>query len=380
MGAGHARRIANGDIKGMALVAVADRKETRRQWAAKHLSESIKIYEEGEDLLKDAEINAVLIAVPHYQHPELSIRAMENGINVMCEKPAGVYTKQVREMNLCADMHPEVTFAVMFNQRTNPVYIRMHDMVQSRKYGSIKRINWIITDWYRTQHYYNSGEWRATWNGEGGGVLINQCIHNLNIWQWIAGMPKRIWANCKISQYHDIQVEDVVDIHAEYENGAIATFTTSTGEYPGTNRMELVGTKGKAVYESGKLTITFIDENIKVLTKTMQESMPNVPIKIFEEYQKESGHIGILNDFSKAIRTGLKLLAPGIDGIKGLSIANAAYLSSWTGKWVELPLDGKEYLEALKNKQEEYQSTTQMEKVQKTEVLEEYADRWSIRW
>ena len=100
----------------------------------------------------------------------------------MCEKPAGVYTKQVREMNEAAEKSDRV-FGMMFNQRTNCIYKKMHDMVQSGDYGKLKRVNWIITDWYRTQAYYNSGGWRATWDGEGGGVLLNQCPHQLDLWR-----------------------------------------------------------------------------------------------------------------------------------------------------------------------------------------------------
>ena len=258
MGSSHAQRIAKGDIKGMELVAVADRKESRRKWAKDELPKDIKIYEEGKELLDDPEINAVLIAVPHYQHPELSILAMEKGIHVMCEKPVGVYTGQVREMIAYADRHPEVTFAVMFNQRTNPVYIRMHEMVQSGMYG---RVNWIITDWYRTQHYYDSGEWRATWDGEGGGVLLNQCPHQLDLLQWICGMPVRVRSFLHEGKWHHIEVEDDVTAYLEFENGATGVFITSTGDAPGTNRFEVDLEKAKLVCENNELYVYELEVN-----------------------------------------------------------------------------------------------------------------------
>ena len=247
-----------------------------------------------------------------------------------------------------------VVFGVMYNQRTNPLFQKLREYMKNGTLGELMRFQWVITNWYRTQAYYDSGSWRATWNGEGGGVLMNQCPHNLDIWQWIAGMPKRVWANCKVSRHHDIQVEDEVDIYAEYENGATATFTTSTGEYPGSNRIELVGTKGKAVLEDSKLTLTLVGESIEVTTAESKEYMPNLPVKIHEEYQKEKE--------------------------SGLSIANAAYLSSWEGKWIDLPLDGENYLKALKKHQKEESYIAKNENVLKQESLGEYLNRWDIRW
>ena len=196
MGSGHAKNLMDGKVPEIEITAVADRKESRRQWCKENLPENVKIFEEGKDLIAAEDVcDAVLIAVPHYQHPELSIDALQHNLHVMCEKPAGVYTKQVREMNEVAKKTNRV-FAMMFNQRTNCVYRKMHELVTSGDLGAIKRVNWIITDWYRTQSYYDSGDWRATWEGEGGGVLLNQCPHNLDLIQWICGMPSKVQAFC----------------------------------------------------------------------------------------------------------------------------------------------------------------------------------------
>ena len=231
MGSGHSKRIINKEIDGMELVAVADRNETRRTWVKENLPGEVVVFDEGEKLIESGLCDAVLIATPHYQHPELSIKSFKNGLHVLCEKPAGVYTKQVQEMNQEASKH-DLVFGMMFNQRMNPLYRKMHEMVHSGELGAIKRVNWIVTTWYRTQSYYDSGLWRATWAGEGGGVLLNQCPHNLDLIQWICGMPNKVQAFCHNGKWHDIEVEDDVTAYMEYPNGATGVFVTSTADTP----------------------------------------------------------------------------------------------------------------------------------------------------
>ena len=258
MGTTHAKSITDGLVPGMQLTAIADRDAKRRDWAKQNLPESVTIFEEGDDLIDSGLCDAVIIATPHYQHPVLSIKAMEKGLHVMCEKPAGVYTKAVREMNEVA-AKCDVTFAMMFNQRTNCVFRKMRELVQSGQYGQIKRVNWIITSWYRTQSYYDSGAWRATWAGEGGGVLLNQCPHNLDLLQWICGMPSKVTAFCHEGKWHDIEVEDDVTAYLEYPNGATGVFITTTGDAPGTNRFEITMDKAKIVCDDFKLSVYELD-------------------------------------------------------------------------------------------------------------------------
>ena len=262
MGTSHAKTITEGKVPELELVAVADKQEGRRQWCKDNLPESVQIFEESSDLIASGVCDAVLVAVPHYQHPELSVEALQHNLHVLCEKPAGVYTKQVREMNEAAAKSDRV-FAMMFNQRTNCVYRKMHDMVANGELGEIRRVNWIITDWYRTQSYYDSGSWRATWDGEGGGVLLNQCPHNLDLIQWICGMPAKVQAFCHEGKWHDIEVEDDVTAYLEYPNGATGVFITTTGDAPGTNRFEITGDLGKLVCENDKLTFYKLKQGIK---------------------------------------------------------------------------------------------------------------------
>ena len=254
MGTTHAKSLVDGKVPEMELTAVADRKESRRTWCKENLPDSVAVFEEGKDLIASGTCDAVLVAVPHYQHPELSMDALDHDLHVLCEKPAGVYTKQVRAMNERAKASDKV-FAMMFNQRTNCVYRKMHELVKSGELGKIKRVNWIITDWYRTQSYYDSGDWRATWDGEGGGVLLNQCPHNLDLLQWICGMPSKVQAFCHNGKWHDIEVEDDVTAYLEYPGGATGVFVTTTADAPGTNRFEITLEGGKLVCEDEKLVL-----------------------------------------------------------------------------------------------------------------------------
>ena len=233
-----------------------------------------------------------------------------------------------------------VKFGIMFNQRTNPLYAKAREIVQSGELGAPKRLVWIITNWYRTQAYYNSGSWRATWSGEGGGVLLNQAPHNLDLWQWIFGIPKRIRAFCSFGKYHEIDVEDDVTIYGEYDNGATATFITTTGDAAGTNRLEITGDKGKIVIEHGKLKWwkLAVPEREFCFTATEGFVTPETTYEEFTDDEPE-GHPIVLEKFAQAVLNGTDMIAAGEEGLNSLSISNAAYLSAWTNNWAEIPTD-----------------------------------------
>ena len=348
MGTSHAKTITEGKVPELELVAVADRQEGRRQWCKDNLPESVQIFEEGSDLIASGVCDAVLVAVPHYQHPELSIEALQHNLHVLCEKPAGVYTKQVREMNEAAAKSDRV-FAMMFNQRTNCVYRKMHEMVANGELGEIRRVNWIITDWYRTQSYYDSGSWRATWDGEGGGVLLNQCPHNLDLIQWICGMPVKVQAFCHEGKWHDIEVEDDVTAYLEYPNGATGVFITTTGDAPGTNRFEITGDLGKLVCENDKLTFYKLKQGIKEHCATCKGGFDKPECETIEVETDglNEQHAGIMKAFAANILHGTPLVAGGEEGINGLMLSNAMHLSSWLGHAVTLPIDEDEFLKQL---------------------------------
>ena len=348
MGSGHAANILAGKCPEIELTAVADRREARRQWAKDTLPEGTAIFEEGSDLIQSGLCDAVHICTPHYQHPTLAMEAFAAGLHVMCEKPAGVYTKAVREMNEAAEKSGKV-FAMMFNQRTNCVYRKMHEMVHGGQLGELKRVNWIITDWYRTQIYYDSGDWRATWEGEGGGVLLNQCPHQLDLLQWICGLPKTVQAFCQEGKWHDIEVEDDVTAYLQFANGATGVFVTTTGDAPGTNRFEVTGTLGKLVCENDKLTFWKLAQDEREFCRTATEgfAQPQCQQVEVETDGENLQHVGVLNAFAGKILHGTPLVAEGTEGLGGLTLSNAMHLSSWLGRAVDIPFDEELFLSEL---------------------------------
>lgn len=352
MGTAHATALQGGKIKGARLTAVCDPRKDRLDWIKEEFGSQVQCFESADDFFDHADIDGVTIATPHYDHPDLAIRAFEKGLHVLCEKPAGVYTKNVRLMNEAAAKSGKV-FSMMFNQRTNPLYKKMRELIHSGELGEIKRTNWIITDWYRPQSYYDSGGWRATWAGEGGGVMLNQSPHQLDLWQWITGMmPTRVRAFCGFGKYHDIEVEDDVTAYVEYENGATGLFVTSTGEAPGTNRFEVVGDRGKLVVENGQLTFWRLRQSERAFNQEYkggfgQPECWKIDIPVHGQADQ---HVGILKNWTNAILYDEELLAPGPEGIKSLAISNAVYLSSWIDGWVEMPIDEDLFYEKLQEK------------------------------
>ncbi|MBO2516958.1 MAG: oxidoreductase [Clostridiales bacterium] len=343
MGTGHAGNLISGKCPGLELTAVADTDPDRIEWAKKNLPAGITYFDSAVSMLDSGLISACMVCVPHYDHPGLAMECMKRGIHVMVEKPAGVYTKQVREMNAEAEKHPEVIFGMMFNQRTNCVYRRMRELVRGGAYGALRRVNWIITDWYRPQAYYDSGNWRATWSGEGGGVLLNQCPHQLDLLQWICGMPVRVQSHMRFGLWHDIEVEDDVIACLEYENGATGVFITTTADAHGTNRFEVQLERAKIVVENDRISLLEFEVSEPEWSRTNRAPFATMPAKEIEVETDglNPQHAGVLNAWAEAIRTGDrgKLIAGGEEGINGLMLSNAMHLSAFLGKAVELPID-----------------------------------------
>lgn len=352
MGSSHSLYLNNGEVPGAVLTAVCDQNPERLKWAKETLGENIQLFDNSESFFEFGDLDAVIVATPHYDHPPLAIKALQKGLHVLVEKPVGVFTKNVRELNEVAKKSGKV-FGIMFNQRTNPLYQKLRDLVQSGELGEIKRTNWIITDWYRSQSYYDSGGWRATWAGEGGGVLANQDPHQLDLWQWTSGlMPKRVRAFCGFGKFHNIEVEDDVTAYVEYENGATGVFVTSTGDAPGTNRYEISGDRGKLVVEDGKLTFWRLRQSEREFNREYKGGFGepecwkiDIPIK-----GEATQHKGITTNWVNAILHGTELLGPGEEGIKGLEISNAIHLSAWTDDWVDLPINEDLFYSKLQEK------------------------------
>lgn len=361
MGSSHAKTFLSGKVENGVLTAICDLKSAKTDKILAMEFDGVKdvgVFTDYKEMLASSLCDAVIVAVPHYDHPRLTIDALNAGMHVICEKPAGVYTKQVKEMNEVAATSDKL-FTMMFNQRTNCVYRKMREMVQNGELGEIKRINWIITTWYRSQSYYDSGDWRATWRGEGGGVLFNQCPHQLDLLQWVTGMmPARVHSFCHFGKWHDIEVEDDVTAYLEYENGATGVFITSTGDTPGTNRFEILGDKGKLVCETvrnadGKkqdaLTFTRLEMPEREFNATYKGGFgePKSETVVVETDGKNEQHAGILNNFANAILGSEPLFVDGKEGIRGVELMDSMLLSTWLGKTVSLPIDDDLYLDEL---------------------------------
>ena len=352
MGKSHTRNFLAGKMPEAELAAVCDNNPDKLAEACALLGDApVRRFADAGEMMASGCLDAVLIAVPHYLHPPMAIEAFAHGLHVMTEKPAGVYTRQVREMNAAAAKSGR-KFGIMFQHRGEPIYRKMKEIVSSGELGELKRINLIFTDWYRSQAYYDSGAWRATWGGEGGGVLVNQCPHSLDLWQWIVGMmPSKVRAFCHVGKWHHIEVEDDVSAYLEYPNGATCLFTTSTGDAPGINRIELYGNRGRLLAENGKLTFYKLAESLQEYNFSTKEGFKPpayeaVDVPLEGEFQ---WHPYILNNFCAAILRDEPLYIPGDEGIKGLTLSNAIMLSSWLDATIELPLDeDRFYTELMK--------------------------------
>ena len=333
------------------IVAVCDNNPAKLEaLKARTTNSEIVYFTDYKEMLDSGICDAVIVATPHYVHPEITIECLKRNIHVLCEKPAGVYAQQVREMNAAAEQSTAL-FGLMFNQRMNCVYKEMRKIIQEGGIGDLQRVTWTITDWFRTQFYYDAGSWRATWDGEGGGVLINQCPHQLDLLLWIVGkMPVSVNGFCKYGKWHDIEVEDEVTAYLEYDNGATGVFITTTGEAPGSNRLEISGTKGKVLCENGKLTYFANDcDSAKYCVEIKNAFKSPTTTKVDVETDGSNPqHAGILNNFTNAILGIEPLFVDGKEGIRSVELMNAIEYSGWmNGAKVALPVNEEKYMEEL---------------------------------
>jgi predicted dehydrogenase len=343
MGSAHLRYFRS--LVGGGAGAVCDANAERAKATGEEFG--VPFYTDYREMIEKGPIDAVLIATPHFQHPEVTIAALDKGLHVLCEKPMAVTVGAARTMIAAHEKHPKQKFGLMFNVRTYPMYQKIRSLVQDGDLGAISRVTWIITDWFRTWTYYASGGWRATWAGEGGGVLLNQCPHNLDLLYWLTGMmPNRITAVASIAKTHPIEVEDEVSAILEYPNGAIGHFITSTGEAPGSNYLEIAGDQGVLSARQGKLQFRRTRQSVKKIRETSPEMFP-VPetwnIDLTYAPQPENTHKLVTQNFIDSILKDVPLAAPGEEGIKGLEIGNAMLMAGLTRTPVELPIDPAKY-------------------------------------
>ena len=347
MGRGHLNTIK--DMPRAKLTAASDSFEQNLSTVVEQYE--VKGFEKADDLLDSGLVDAVIIATPHYFHPTYSIAALERGIHVLTEKPVSVTAKAAEEVNNTAAKHPELKYAAMFQMRTNPMWKRIHDIVTSGELGELQRMQWTATNWFRSQAYYNSGGWRATWEGEGGGVLLNQCPHNLDLVYWLTGQPSRIRASVSLGKYHDIEVEDDVTAFFEYPNGATGTFIASTGEGPGTSFFELVGDRGKITVpgNGANFTHVHVDGSVNEYFRNTDKMWGFLPTTSMEVKTPDGGgHRVIHENFVAAILDGDDLIAPAAEGVYSVEVANAMIMSGITDTTIDLPMDRDGYDAFLK--------------------------------
>lgn len=347
MGAHHAGQILGGKIPRLTLAAVAESAPARQPALS-----GVKIFADPAALLKSGLVDAVLIATPHPSHVALALAALKAGLHVLLEKPIAVHKAEAVRLVAAAKRRPAQVFGADFNQRTNPCFQKIRDLVRGGGFGAVRRVNWTVTDWFRPEAYYKSSDWRATWAGEGGGVLLNQCPHHLDLLQWTLGMPARVRASCHFGRYHDIEVEDDISAYLEYPDGTHVTFIASTGEAPGTNRIEINADGGRIVCERDVLQLVRNAVPAPVLSRTSREffSAPATTEEKLTNLGSGEQHAGILANFTAAILDGVPLIAPAAEGIHSVELANAMLLSAWTDRTVELPLNGAVYEKWLKRK------------------------------
>ncbi|HMP74042.1 MAG TPA: Gfo/Idh/MocA family oxidoreductase [Kiritimatiellia bacterium] len=346
MGSFYARELAGGGVQGAVLAGVCDADPGRLDsWP------EVAGFTDAEGLLNSGEVDAVIIATPHYAHTPIGIAALERGLHVLVDKPISVHKADALRL-IAAHRDPTQVFAAMFNQRTDGFYWKIKELLDGGAVGEIRRVNWIITNWFRTEAYYASGGWRATWAGEGGGVLLNQCPHQLDMLCWLVGTPVRVQAECRFGRYHEIEVEDDVTALLDFANGATGVFVTSTGEAPGTNRLEIAGEKGKVVFEDDRLTFYENAEPMSEFSRRTTEGFaaPEVTVRTFDGLDHGEQHLGVLRNFVAAIREGERLIAPAAEGLASVELANAMLMSAFEGRAVELPLDAEVYEARLRER------------------------------
>jgi predicted dehydrogenase len=346
MGRVHATNLLAGKVPRLELTAVAESDPARLGNLP-----GVKTFSTLQEMAASGLIDAVLIATPHFLHTTQGVEALAAGLHVLVEKPISVH-KADAERLLAAHTRSDLVFAAMFNQRTDPYYLRLRELIRGGELGEVRRMNWTITNWFRTANYYASGNWRATWAGEGGGLLLNQCPHNLDLLQWLFGLPRRVRAFCQFGRYHAIEVEDDVTAYLEFPNGATGVFTASTGEAPGTNRLEVAGERGRVILEDDRLIFTRNEAPMSEFSRTA--AAPYAQSATTEVVLTPGGHgeqhLGILKNFADAILDGVPLVAPAAEGLHSVELANAMLLSTWTRRTVELPLDAGAYARALQAK------------------------------
>ncbi|MCD7863715.1 MAG: Gfo/Idh/MocA family oxidoreductase [Lachnospiraceae bacterium] len=347
MGRKYAEMIAAGKVPSMELTALVCRNDQARAWA-QGLSGQHAVFADTDALYAHPELyGAVLIVTPHRTHPELALKVFALGKHVLCDKPAGVAASQAQAMAEAAESK-NLIYGMIFHQRLYPKYRKIKEILDSGDLGKLSRILLVNTRYFRTEFYHHSGSWRSSWNGEGGGVLINQGQHILDIWQWLFGMPQKLTAQIPFGKYNDFLVDDEAIIMMSYPDDLTALFLLTTGEAVHQERLEMTGSKGKILMEDDTLHIWHYGDDSRHYAKTAQVTdgkLLDITQEVISFEKKDEPYPQMLENFAQAVLAGDSslLIAPGADAVNPLMLTNAAYLSAWKGESVALPIDEKEY-------------------------------------
>ena len=339
MGRFHANDLLDGKVARGELTAVGS---TSPDKLKEYEEKGVKVFGSGEEMIDSGEIDALVVATPHYQHVTLGMAALDAGLHLMVEKPIAAHKADAERLIAKAEEKTDLVFAAMFQLRVEPRYEKIREIVRSGELGDLMRVIWIMTDWFRSEAYFQSGGWRATWKGEGGGVLLNQCLHQLDAMQWIAGMPNKVRSEVGVGKWHDIEVEDDVTCYMEFPGGATGIFLSSTGETPGSNRFELAGTKGRLLLENDKLVFTknAVPSDEWCKTSQIGFQQPETTVEEIPIPPAKSPHATLMTNFLDAILDGKELIAPGEEGLGSVELANVMLYSGLLGEAVDLPMDG----------------------------------------
>lgn len=346
IGKHHAGYLLEGKVARGQLTAVCS---TSPGKLADYAAKGVKIFGDAQELIRSKTVDAVIVATPHYQHAALGIAALEAGLHLMVEKPIAAHKADGERLIAAHQKNPRLIFSCMFQLRVEPRYEKVRALIRDGELGTITRVNWVNTDWFRSEAYYASNAWRGSWRDDGGGVLLNQCLHNLDVLQWLCGMPARVRGFCQFGRFHQIEVEDSVTAYLEWANGATGTFVSSTGEAPGVNRFEIIGSRGTLVMENNKLMFTRNAADMLEFCRTAKTgfSKPDVSTGEIPFASATAPHATLLQNFVNAIRAGEPLIAPGADGIHSVELANVMVYSSLINETVELPMSGAAWEQQL---------------------------------
>ena len=344
IGQQHAKLLSGGAIEGAELSAVCGR------GGGQGAPFGVPCFPDHQALLDSGLVDAVLIATPTQSHPEIGLAALKRGLHVLMEKPLAMSIGEAQGLVSAAPEHSR--FAVMLNQRFHPAYARIKGLLDEGRLGPLQRFAWTMTGWYRPDVYYKVSKWRGTWPGEGGGLLINQCIHNLDVLQWLVGMPSEVFAVAGFGKYHEIDVEDEVTATLRFEGGLTGTVTASSGEAPGINQLDLVGDLGTLRFDGERVRLyasaqSVADHCANTLDMFGMPEFTEHPIQPAEPVDQ---HGAVLRNFVHAIARGEPLATPAAAGLPSIELANAMLLSAWRGQAVALPLDAAAYELALQRK------------------------------